>query len=62
MVGKIILSLVVAALIQGCAAPYSKFYYDQTGGADITTDPKIIISKNEPKLFRGADQEKILKG
>lgn len=58
MTRKILILLSTAFVIQGCAAPYSKYYYDKTGGVDITTNPRVIISKSEPKLYRGNDQEK----
>lgn len=55
---KTLLIAAVIMFIQGCAAPYSKFYFDQTGGADLTKDNKVIITNEEPKLYRGSDQEK----
>jgi len=42
-------------LIQGCVNPYSKFYFDQTGGIDVTDDPKIEYTNGAFKLFRGKD-------
>ena len=42
----------------GCTTPFSKFYFDQTGGRDITKDQKVIITNDEPKLFHGNDPEK----
>lgn len=58
MNSKNLLIVAIVFLMQGCAAPYSKFYFDQTGGADLTKDQKSIITQEEPKLFRGSDKEK----
>ena len=57
MKGSVFLILVVALLIPGCAAPFSKFYQGRTGGVDITTSPNVVLSKEEPKLFMGNNQE-----
>ena len=53
-----IFTAVIIVLIQGCATPYSKFYVDLTRGADITTNPKVVLTSEEPKLFNGNDPEK----
>ena len=45
--------------IQFCAAPFSQFYYDQTGGIDITTAPGVVLSQEEPRLVRGTNVEDI---
>lgn len=45
-------------LLSGCAGPFSQFYQDQTGGVDITTSTRFVISSDEPRLFRGDDPEK----
>jgi len=55
---RIFFFFTIALLLNGCAAPFSKFYYDQTRGADISTNPKFIISNEEPQIFRGKDPEK----
>jgi len=47
----------IALLVQGCASPFSKFYQDQTGDVEITTSPNVVLSKEEPKLVRGTNQE-----
>jgi len=49
---------IVALLIQGCAAPFSKFYFDQTGGVDITTMP-VVLPEGEPRLLRGNREEEV---
>lgn len=54
---RIIILTIFSILIVGCAAPFSQFYYDKTGGIDITTIPTVIISQDEPKVFRGNKQE-----
>lgn len=48
----------VIILVQGCATPYSQFYFSRTGGMDITKDPTVIVTNEEPKLFRGSDKKK----
>lgn len=57
MIKKLLLIGAIALLIQGCAAPFSKFYYDRTGGVDITTAPAVVLSEGKPKLFRGNKEE-----
>jgi hypothetical protein len=58
MLNKILILFGIASLLQGCATPFSDFYFDKTGGVDITTDPKFIISNENPKIFRGNDEKK----
>lgn len=53
---KLLLFLTVALLLQGCAAPFSEYYHDQTGGADIMNNPSVIITQEEPKLFYGNNE------
>lgn len=48
----IILSLLFCV---GCANPYSQFYKDYTDGIDITENPKVIISTNEPRLIKATN-------
>ena len=55
---KKILITAFALLLCGCAAPFGQFYYDQTGGIDITEVPSVVISNEDPTLFRGSDPEK----
>lgn len=45
-------------LLLGCAAPFSEFYQDNTGGIDITKSTRFIFSSDEPKLLRGNNSEK----
>ncbi|MFC1896452.1 PDZ domain-containing protein [Thermodesulfobacteriota bacterium] len=48
---KILLPLLFLA---GCATnPFSQFYFDQTGGADITTLPALVLSEGDPQVYRG---------
>lgn len=54
---KIISFTLFSTFLAGCVTPFSQTYYDNTGGADITTDPSVILSHEEPKLFRGTDEE-----
>ncbi|MBO6801626.1 MAG: PDZ domain-containing protein [Balneola sp.] len=45
-------------LFSGCAPnPFSKFYYDQTGGVDITEIPTIELSEDTPQVYRGNNVE-----
>jgi hypothetical protein len=45
------------ALLCGCSSPFSQFYYDRTGGIDISKSPNIILTKEDPKLNRGGNPE-----
>ncbi len=57
MIKKLLFIGVVVLFIQGCAAPFSKFYCDRTGGVNITTVPTVVLSEGKPKLFRGNKEE-----
>jgi hypothetical protein len=50
--------LLLSLLACGCAGPFGQFYYDLTGGVDITELASVAIPSEEPKLLRGSDQEK----
>lgn len=54
---RIVALTILLALMAGCTTPFSQFYYDRTGGVDITTLPTVIVSQDEPKKFRGNKQE-----
>jgi hypothetical protein len=41
----------------GCANPYANFYFDLTGGADLTTAPNVVLSNDEPRLTRGSNPD-----
>lgn len=45
--------VLIGLLLSGCVNAYSKFYQDRTGGMDLTTSPRVIISTDKPRLFRG---------
>lgn len=45
-------------LLSGCAGPFGQFYYDQTGGVDITQVPSVLVSNDPPTLIRGSHPEK----
>jgi len=47
----------VIALLQGCASPFSQFYYDRTGGIDLTKLPSVELPTGELKIYRGSDPE-----
>jgi hypothetical protein len=53
---KIKLFVVISSLfVSGCASPFAQFYFDKTGGLDITKKPYVILSNDTPKIFRGSD-------
>lgn len=54
---RIMLLAIMSMMMVGCTTPFSQFYYDQTGGVDITKIPTVIISHDEPKVFRGSKEE-----
>ncbi len=51
------ITVLLAIFLNSCALPFSKFYYDQTGGIDITNNPRFEITVGKPKLYRGNNQE-----
>lgn len=57
MIRKFIVVFGLLALLQGCAAPFAQFYYDQTGGADLSKLPSVVLPTGEPQVYRGSDQE-----
>lgn len=55
---KYLTILIPVIFFIGCAAnPFSKFYYDQTGGVDITENPAIEVSEGIPQVYRGNSVE-----
>lgn len=57
MIRKFLVGFGVLALLQGCATPFAQFYYDQTGGADLSKLPSVVLPTGEPQVYRGNDQE-----
>ncbi len=59
MIKKLIAALLSVVLLQGCIStnPFAKFYYDQTGGADLSISPHVVSSSGKPQIYRGSDQE-----
>jgi len=59
MFRKNLVVLFLAALLYGCTSPFAQFYYDQTGGADLSKSPFVVFSTGEPIIYRGSnlDQE-----
>lgn len=57
MVTRFLVMFCVSALLQGCATPFAQFYYDQTGGTDISKLPSVVLATGEPLLYQGRDQE-----
>jgi hypothetical protein len=49
---------IMSIFMVSCTTPFSKFYHDETGGADITKMSTVIISKDEPKVFHGSEEKK----
>lgn len=49
--------IILVFFLGGCAAPFSQFYQDRTGGLDITKNPLFEVSQEKPKLFRGNDKD-----
>jgi len=44
-------------MFQGCATPFAQFYYDKTGGADLTKLPSVVLPTGEPQVYRGNKPE-----
>lgn len=57
MIQKLMVVFGLVALLQGCATPFAQFYYDQTGGADLSKLPSVVLPTGEPQVYRGSDQE-----
>lgn len=57
MVKKILAVSLLSVLLQGCANPFTKFYYDTSGSDDITKLPTVVLSTGEPQVSRGGDPE-----
>ena len=43
MLKKLITTLLIAFLLQGCATPFARFYYDRTGSVDLTKVPSVVL-------------------
>lgn len=56
---KLFIALLFLIFCVGCATtnPFYQFYQDQTGGADITTIPIVILPSGEPKIYSGSNAE-----
>ena len=48
-----VISLGFMTIIASGTSPYIRFYFDNTGGIDITTSSSFIISQDDPQIFRG---------
>lgn len=57
MIRKFLMIFGVLVLLQGCATPFAQFYYDQTGGVDLSKLPSVVLPSGEPQVYRGNDQE-----
>jgi hypothetical protein len=44
-------------MFQGCATLFAQFYYDKTGGADLTKLPSVVLPTGEPQVYRGNKPE-----
>ena len=52
-----LIPVLLAAILVGCANPYSAFYFDQTGGLDVTQSDRVVLSDAPPKIYRGSDPQ-----
>lgn len=50
-----LLFVFLAAGLVGCANPYASFYFDQTGGLDVTQSDRVVLSDAPPKIYRGSE-------
>jgi hypothetical protein len=57
MMKNLIIFFGLALFMQGCVTPFSEFYRDQTGGIEITTLPEVVITRGEPKVLHGSNEE-----
>lgn len=57
MIRKFIVKFGILILLQGCATPFAQFYYDQTGGVDLSKLPSVVLPTGEPQVYRGNDQD-----
>ena len=53
MIKEIAVTGSIIFLLAGCAAPFSKYYYDQTGGIDVAQAPTVVHTEGKPRLLRG---------
>lgn len=44
-------------LLQGCATPFSKFYYGKLGDDDFFKSSFLVLPTGEPQVYRGGNQE-----
>jgi membrane-associated protease RseP (regulator of RpoE activity) len=54
---KVYFVVTITFLLLGCANNFSKFYYDKTGGIDLSKSPNVILSNDDPKILRGGNPE-----
>lgn len=58
MLRKIYATIFLSLLLTGCATNlFQQYYFDQTGGVDITKLPNYLPSPETPQLFRGSNIE-----
>lgn len=60
MLRKINGVLIVFVFLQACATPFSQYYNDNTGGADLSKLPTVVFPTTEPQTFQGIDLEQDL--
>ena len=47
---------IILLFLSGCAAnPFSQFYFDYTGGRDVTTLPGVAAPDGAPEVYTGQD-------
>lgn len=54
---RMLMPVVVLTLLQGCANPFSEYYYDNTEGIDLAKADYLVLPTAAPVLYRGADQD-----
>lgn len=57
MAKKLLTVSLLSVLLQGCTTPFSQFYYDKTGGADLTKLSSVVLPTGEPQVYRGGNPE-----
>lgn len=50
---KILVSALFTLALTGCAAPYSEFYRDSTGGVGVVNNPRFVPYNGDPVVQRG---------
>lgn len=54
--GMLVLAM-ISVLLAGCVNPYSRYYHDLTGGADLSKTPGIVPTDEAPVISPGRDMD-----